>query len=115
MLNIIYITFLTIVFTYVSPIIDHLMPDYDEKQSFLEILIEIIIQLLIIGAIVYLFIKTNDYNLIKKFIKISNNEEIIIDLIFTIVFIGTQKQLSLKLEHLTNYHHVKYLFTPLNI
>jgi len=106
-INIIFISFLLIIFIYISPIIDHLMPEYDENKSSIELLIEIIIQLFLIGIVVYL-IRTNK-KLSLNFLKISKYEELIIDLIATIVFIGTQRQLSFKLKHLTNYHHIQYL------
>jgi len=110
MLNIIYIFLLIIIFLYISPIVDHLANDYDETNDSPKIIIECIVQLFIIGMILYALFVTNEHNIIKNTFKLKTYDRLLIDLIFTIVFIGTQSNLTKKLEHITHAHPIRKYF-----
>ena len=110
MLNIVYIFLLILIFIKISPIIDHFSTDYDESKSVIEIIIEIVLQLFIIGAILHLFYLLNQTKFIKDTFKLNQYDRVIIDLIFTIIFIGTQSNLSKKLQHITRIHPVRNIF-----
>ena len=99
MLNIIYIFFLILVMIFISPIVDHLMPYFDNTKDNSEIILEITLQLISIGLIVYIFILVNETNIIKNTFRLVRYDRMLIDLIFTIVLIGTQKNLTKKLKN----------------
>lgn len=110
MLNIIYIFILIFVFIYISPVIDHFATDYDPNKSEFEIITECTVQLIIIGLIVYGLYLFNETEFIRKIFKLKKYDRMLIDLIFTIVFIGTQSNLAKKLDHITRLHPVRDLF-----
>ena len=110
MLNIIYILLLIIIFIYISPVIDHFATDYDPTKSQIEIIMECSIQLIIIGLIVYGLYILNESKHVRNMVKLNKYDRLLIDLIFTIVFICTQSNLSKKLDHITRLHPVRDLF-----
>ena len=109
MLNIIYILLLIFSFIYISPIVDHFAADFNHEKGEYEIIIECIIQLIIIGTILYSLHFLNKTKFISNLFKLNKYNRMLIDLIFTIVFIGTQSNLSKKLEHVTHLHPIRNL------
>ena len=57
---------------------------------------------------VYLYL-LNETRMISKSFNLNKYDRTLIDLIFTIVFIGTQSNLAKKLEHITHLHPVRNL------
>ena len=98
---------------FVSPIIDHLMIDFDENKDPYTIIIEIIVQLFIIGFLLYILFVSHKMKFMKTKLNINEYYKILIDLVFTIVFIGTQKNLVNKLNHITNIHPIRNIFINL--
>ena len=112
MLNIIYILLLIQILIFISPIIDHFMPEFDETRKPYEIITEIFIQLSIIGFVFYLIFLSNKTRYMNNILTFGTNKyhKILIELICTIVFIGTQRNLTMKLDHITKIHPIRNLF-----
>jgi len=110
MLNIIYIVLLILILIYISPIIDHFLTDFDDSKESYEIIVECTIQLIIIGLMVYILYITNESSYIKNIFGLSKYDRMLIDIIFTIVFIGTQKNLIKKLDFLTHIHPIRNIY-----
>ena len=104
LISLIYIILLIII----SPIIDHLFTELHPDESDLEILGEIFSQLLFVVIIWYYFNIFIQFLLFKYFkIKIRSSDEVAIDILSAIIFVGLQNNLLVKLEYITKKHPIR--------
>ena len=104
LISLIYIILLIII----SPVIDHIFTGLHPDESYLEIYGEIFSQLLFVVIIWYYF------NIFIKFllstyfkIKIKSSDEVAIDIISAIIFVGLQNNLVIKLKYITKKHPIR--------
>ena len=103
------ISLLTILFIFVGPMIDHLFSTLteDEKKNLsnLQILKEIILHIILICIIWTLYQLYFNKFIVKTFkIKLTEINNIIFNIILSILLIGTQKNLIDKINYITFEH-----------
>ncbi len=103
------ISLLTILFVFIGPMVDHLFSTLteDEKKNFsnYQILKEIILHIILI-CIIWSFYQLYINELIVKIfnIKLTEINNIILNIVLSILLIGTQKNLLDKINYITFTH-----------
>ena len=103
------ISLLTILFVFIGPMVDHLFSTLteDEKKNFsnYQILKEIILHIILI-CIIWSFYQLYINELIVKIfnIKLTEINNIILNIVLSILLIGTQKNLLDKIHYITFTH-----------
>ena len=99
-----------IILIQLSPIIDHSFGEFDENESYLTILIEVIFQIVTLSICWYYLHKFIKHLLQKKNIYMKEPSEKLMDFISAIVLMGLQRNLIKKLDYITYAHPFRVRF-----
>lgn len=111
MLKILFATVLYIIILFIiSPVLDHAFSPLDEEESYLEIMLEIIGQIIAITIVWYII---SEYFIVKlnNYLGLKGNKiiEKARDVISAVIIVGLQTHLVSKLEYLTHKHPFRFL------
>ena len=98
------LVYVFVLFT-VAPFVDHAFTSLHKEETNLEIMGEIILQLIAVSVIWY-YLNTFIFFVIKKYINISRTDRLksVIGIVSGLMFVGLQTHLKNKLNYITHEH-----------